>query len=198
MLHLHIIVLNHMRLLPTQQKRHGMPLIWRESNQYMPRRDKDGVQKVGYMSNIPTWLKQAFTYLPLVICYSIWFYSNGLILLFCMQVTNSRYMRDHPCFCEPCRNRYSEGCTQNHTVGCWKPIKMAHGPLPSSKYVATTKGFIVITTTSIYSLNHAGVSALSTAVTRRLILDPLSPTLPSLTAVRTKTKNSVQFFNTSQ
>jgi hypothetical protein len=33
-------------------------------------------------------------------------------------------MRDHPCFCEPCRNRDSEGCTQKHTVGCWKPITM--------------------------------------------------------------------------
>ena len=33
-------------------------------------------------------------------------------------------MRDHPCFCEPCRNRDSERCTQKHTVGCWKPIKM--------------------------------------------------------------------------
>jgi hypothetical protein len=34
------------------------------------------------------------------------------------------YMRDHPCFCEPCRNRDSERCTQKHTVGCWKPIKI--------------------------------------------------------------------------
>ena len=33
-------------------------------------------------------------------------------------------MRDHPCFCEPCRNRDSDGCTQKQTVGCWIPTKM--------------------------------------------------------------------------
>ena len=34
------------------------------------------------------------------------------------------YMRDHPCLCNACVRAHSDECTQKHTVGTWKPIKI--------------------------------------------------------------------------
>jgi hypothetical protein len=94
----------------------------------MPGKEREGIQKVSCISRMfdPIWCQFVCTHQEYV-KYHLTISSNSSNTETFNMIKGDKctmYMRDHPCFCEPCRNRDSEGCKQKHTVGCWKPIKM--------------------------------------------------------------------------